>query len=70
VESGTLTDLRHLTRTTIEAETLDGEHIVERVEPGELQGVLQQLVDRGVKSLVSRPPTLEEIFLRHYARAA
>jgi len=70
VESGTLAELRHLTRTTIEAETLDGEHIVERVEPGELQGVLQQLVDRGVKSLVSRPPTLEEIFLRHYERAA
>jgi polyether ionophore transport system ATP-binding protein len=70
VESGTLSELRHLTRTTIEAETLDGEHIVERVEPGELQAVLQQLVDRGVKSLVSRPATLEEIFLRHYARAA
>jgi ABC-2 type transport system ATP-binding protein len=70
VESGTLTDLRHLTRTTIEAETLDGEHIVERVEPGELQAVLEKLAQRGVKSLVSRPPTLEEIFLRHYARAA
>jgi ABC-2 type transport system ATP-binding protein len=70
VESGSLTELRHLTRTTIEAETLDGEHIVERVEPGELQAVLERLVERGVKSLVSRPPTLEEIFLRHYARAA
>jgi ABC-2 type transport system ATP-binding protein len=70
VETGTLQELRHLTRTTIEAETLDGEHIVERVEPGELQAVLQQLVDRGVKSLVSRPAPLEEIFLRHYARAA
>ena len=70
VESGTLSELRHLTRTTIEAETLDGEHIVERVEPGELQAVLEKLVQRGVKSLVSRPPTLEEIFLRHYARAA
>jgi ABC-2 type transport system ATP-binding protein len=70
VESGSLQDLRHLTRTTIEAETLDGEHIVERVEPGELQAVLQRLVERGVKSLVSRPATLEENFLRHYARAA
>jgi len=70
VESGTLTDLRHLTRTTIEAETLDGEHIVERVEPGEIQAVLEKLVQQGVKSLVSRPATLEEIFLRHYARAA
>jgi polyether ionophore transport system ATP-binding protein len=70
VESGSLQELRHLTRTTIEAETLDGEHVVEQVEPGELQAVLQKLVERGVKSLVSRPPTLEEIFLRHYARAA
>jgi polyether ionophore transport system ATP-binding protein len=70
VESGSLQDLRHLTRTTIEAETLDGEHIVERVEPGEIQAVLEKLVQQGVKSLVSRPATLEEIFLRHYARAA
>jgi ABC-2 type transport system ATP-binding protein len=70
VESGTLTELRHLTRTTIEAETLAGEHIVERVEPGEIQAVLEKLVQQGVKSLVSRPATLEEIFLRHYARAA
>jgi ABC-2 type transport system ATP-binding protein len=70
VESGSLTELRHLTRTTIEAETLDGEHVVEQVEPGELQPVLEKLVRQGVKSLVSRPPTLEEIFLRHYERAA
>jgi len=70
VESGSLQELRHLTRTTIEAETLDGERIVERVEPGELQAVLERLVGQGVKSLVSRPATLEEIFLRHYARAA
>jgi ABC-2 type transport system ATP-binding protein len=70
VESGSLQELRHLTRTTIEAETLGGEHIVERVEPGEIQAVLEKLVQQGVKSLVSRPATLEEIFLRHYARAA
>jgi ABC-2 type transport system ATP-binding protein len=70
VESGSLQELRHLTRTTIEAETLDGERIVERVEPGEIQAVLERLVGQGVKSLVSRPATLEEIFLRHYARAA
>jgi ABC-2 type transport system ATP-binding protein len=69
VESGSLQELRHLTRTTIEADTLDGEHVVEQVEPGELQVVLEKLVQRGVKSLVSRPPTLEEIFLRHYERA-
>jgi ABC-2 type transport system ATP-binding protein len=66
VESGTLAALRHLTRTTIEAETADGNHVVEHVEPGELQAVLAKLVQAGVRSLVSRPPTLEELFLRHY----
>jgi ABC-2 type transport system ATP-binding protein len=66
IESGTLAELRHLTRITIEAETADGEHITEQVEPGELQHVLERLVARGVKSLESRPPTLEELFLRHY----
>ena len=66
VESGSLAELRHLTRITIEAETADGEHVVEQVEPGELQGVLERLVARGVTSLESRPPTLEELFLRHY----
>jgi polyether ionophore transport system ATP-binding protein len=66
VETGTLASLRHLTRITIEAETADGNHVVEQVEPGELQGVLEKLVQAGVKSLVSRPPTLEELFLRHY----
>ena len=66
VETGTLAELRHLTRITIEAETADGEHVVEQVEPGELQAVLEKLVARGVKTLESRPPTLEELFLRHY----
>ena len=66
VETGTLSELRHLTRITIEADTADGEHVVEQVEPGELQGVLEKLVARGVTSLESRPPTLEELFLRHY----
>ena len=66
VETGSLAELRHLTRITIEAETADGEHVVEQVEPGELQSVLERLVARGVTSLESRPPTLEELFLRHY----
>ncbi len=68
VESGSLNELRHLTRTTIEADTADGRHVVEHVEPGELQAVLEKLVQTGVKSLTSRPPTLEELFLRHYER--
>jgi ABC-2 type transport system ATP-binding protein len=66
VESGSLAELRHLTRFTIEADLQDGEHVVEQVEPGELQPVLERLVAQGVKTLESRPPTLEELFLRHY----
>jgi ABC-2 type transport system ATP-binding protein len=67
VETGSLAELRHLTQITIEADLADGEHVVERVAPGELQATLECLVKVGVTSLVSRPPTLEELFLRHYA---
>jgi ABC-2 type transport system ATP-binding protein len=31
--------------------------------------LLRELVKVGVRSLVSRPPTLEEMFLRHYEDA-
>jgi len=66
VETGTLSELRHLTQITIEADTADGRHVVKQVEPHELQATLEQLVQVGVTSLVSRPPTLEELFLEHY----
>jgi ABC-2 type transport system ATP-binding protein len=86
VESGTLADLRHLTRTTIAAETarppdglagLPGVHDVRiedsrvtlDVDGGHLDEVLPRLLDAGVRSLVSHPPTLEELFLRHYGDA-
>jgi ABC-2 type transport system ATP-binding protein len=36
------------------------------VDPGELNQVLKHLVDLEVRSLVTSPPTLEELFLRHY----
>jgi ABC-2 type transport system ATP-binding protein len=36
------------------------------VDPGELNQVLGQLVDLQVRSLVTSPPTLEELFMRHY----
>jgi ABC-2 type transport system ATP-binding protein len=36
------------------------------VDPGDLDVVLTRLVEHGVRSLVSTPPTLEELFLRHY----
>ena len=36
------------------------------VEPDALDSALRMLCGAGVKSLVSQPPTLEELFLRHY----
>ncbi len=83
VETGTLADLRHLTRTSITAElsqpaeglsTVPGvhdlrshnSHISMNVETSALPDVLRRLTDAGVRSLVSQPPTLEELFLRHY----
>ena len=67
VESGSLAELRHLTRITIEAETPAGP-ISEQVEPHELPATLERLARAGVTNLVAHPPTLEELFLRHYAR--
>ncbi len=84
VETGTLAQLRHLTRTNIVAElrsipdglpAADGIHdlLVEGhrvhfdVEAEHLDDALKLLVGAGVQSLTSQPPTLEELFLRHYA---
>jgi ABC-2 type transport system ATP-binding protein len=36
------------------------------VDPGELNHVLAHLVELEVRSMVTSPPTLEELFLRHY----
>ncbi|GAA2582504.1 ABC transporter ATP-binding protein [Actinomadura fulvescens] len=83
VESGTLDELRHLTRTSLQAEltsppdglsTMPGVHDVEidgnriklEVDSARLDPVLKRLVSCGVVSLTSQPPTLEELFLRHY----
>jgi ABC-2 type transport system ATP-binding protein len=83
VESGTLAELRHLTRTSITAElasplsgvdTMTGVHdysaqgnrVRFEVDTAELDAVLRKLTEFGVRSLVSQPPTLEELFLRHY----
>jgi len=87
VETGTLADLRHLTRTTIRAELagpvnglagLAGVHDLQTqdgrvsfaVDNAELDTALRALTAAGVRSLVSQPPTLEELFLRHYNRPA
>jgi ABC-2 type transport system ATP-binding protein len=87
VETGTLDELRHLTRTSIVVETerppdglarlpgvhdliVDGDEARFDVDTPQLGAVLQYLAGLGVRSLVSRPPTLEELFLRHYGAAA
>ena len=86
VETGTLTELRHLTRTKIQAElagppdglaTLAGVHDFQLdhdrvrfdVDTDALEPALQKLVQVGVRSLVSQPPSLEELFLRQYEKA-
>jgi ABC-2 type transport system ATP-binding protein len=83
VESGTLAELRHLTRTSIQAELaappdgllrlpgvhnleVDGTRVRLQVDTAQLDAVLRRLTAAGVRSLVSQPPTLEELFLRHY----
>ncbi len=84
VETGTLADLRHLTRTTIDAElasppppldampgihgaVLDGTRLRCEVDNSALTEVLGALTSAGVRTLTCRPPTLEELFLRHYS---
>jgi len=37
-----------------------------QVDSDKLDAVLRRLTEAGVRSLTSTPPTLEELFLRHY----
>jgi ABC-2 type transport system ATP-binding protein len=83
VESGSLADLRHLTRTSIAVETaqspaglagLEGVHALHvedhrarfDVDTSHLDDAVRHLTRFGIRSLTSQPPTLEELFLRHY----
>ncbi|HWJ82604.1 MAG TPA: ABC transporter ATP-binding protein [Nocardioides sp.] len=45
---------------------VDDGHAEFSVDPGELNHVLGHLVDLEVRSMTTSPPTLEELFLRHY----
>jgi ABC-2 type transport system ATP-binding protein len=40
------------------------------VDTARLDEVLRHLTAAGVRSLTSQPPTLEELFLRHYSGGA
>ncbi|GAA2211659.1 ABC transporter ATP-binding protein [Nonomuraea monospora] len=49
---------------------LDGARAHFQVDGDALTAVLAELAGAGVRTLTTRPPTLEELFLRHYAGAA
>jgi ABC-2 type transport system ATP-binding protein len=83
VERGTLTELRHLTRTSIAAETveppagvvdlpgvhnvaIEGRRVAFDVDTSQIGTAVEHLTHLGITSLASHPPTLEELFLRHY----
>jgi len=44
----------------------DGARVRFQVDSVQLDSALRHLMDAGVRSLTSQPPTLEELFLRHY----
>ena len=83
VERGSLSELRHLTRTAISVETerpvtglddlpgvhnvvVDGVRAKFDVDTAQLDGAIKHLSGFGIRTLTSQPPTLEELFLRHY----
>ena len=83
IESGTLEDLRHLTRINFVVETkerivglesLNGIHEIEQlgdtlsfqVDSSYIDEVIRHISQFGIQKLESTPPTLEDLFMRHY----
>jgi ABC-2 type transport system ATP-binding protein len=83
VETGTLADMRHLTRTSFRVTTAatladvqniagvhdartEADQLVFDADTDAVNGVLAALTKAGVGSLSVTPPSLEELFLRHY----
>jgi ABC-2 type transport system ATP-binding protein len=50
----------------VEDVSIDGNTLRAQVDSQSLGELIRALGDAGVRSLVSQPPTLEELFLRHY----
>lgn len=85
VEEGTLDELRHLTRTTVTVQLNNQDDIKDiegiynlsklnekwrfSVDTNAMESVMQRLAPMGIKSLVAEPPTLEELFMRHYGES-
>ena len=87
IETGTMKELRHLTRTSVSVETdrpitglasVPGVHEVRQadltanfaVDTDQINAVLTLLTTFGIAKLQSSPPTLEDLFLRHYETPA
>lgn len=87
VETGTLAQLRHLTRSTVAATLtsdpsplrdlegvhdlhVDGARLRFDVDDTAVAGVLPVLTRMGVSGLTITPPSLEDLFLRHYGDAS
>lgn len=85
VESGTLTELRHLTRTRFRIVTsapaeaisswqgvydlrADGDAVEFDADPAHLGSVMEALAAAGITGITAAPPSLEELFLRHYGQ--
>lgn len=83
IETGSLSELRHLTRTNLLVETkepitslreLKGVHDIEerdrtlsfQVDTEELDAVIKHISRFGITKLQCAPPTLEDLFMRHY----
>ncbi len=83
VETGSLDEMRHLTRTSVHVHTArpitglgrmagvhdlvtDAEGAEFEVDGDRLGPVMERLAGFGILSLTSTPPTLEDLFLRHY----
>lgn len=83
IETGTLNELRHLTRTNLTIKTkepiislneLKGIHNIEekgselsfQVDTVEMDAVIRYISGFGILKLESAPPTLEDLFMRHY----
>lgn len=85
VESGTLDDLRQHTRSVVTARVArmparsdlapfhdlrrEGESLTGAVDPADFDEAMRLLSACGIRSLVVRPPSLEDLFLRHCEEA-
>jgi ABC-2 type transport system ATP-binding protein len=86
IEAGTLSEMRHLSAVTVEATfggpvpdlsgvpgvtgVVPGQHSLRCQVTGPVQPLLDALADTGITRLLSREPSLEELFLARYGEPA